>query len=463
MTGIYSVIMNAGRGALFAHQKAIEVTGHNIANVNTPGYSRQRVNLATNDPISVGIGLVGGGVRATEIQRIYDRFLGLQINNENQNLGRWEAQKGALERVEIVFDETSGYGLNQAMSEFWNAWQDLVNNPSGHVERVTLLAKSETMATTFNNMYSNLEQIQKDMDTNIKGTAGEINLIAEQIADLNQKIVQVETGGINANDYRDSRDLLLKELSSLIDFDFFEDSNGSITVLVANGKPLVRNYFSWDLSTETNPDGLQNIVWDDNNGNTVDITNDISGGKLKGWLEVRDVAIEDYKTRLDNMASSIITEVNNSHTAGFDLNSNPGEVFFTGTSASDITVNTNIAGDVNLIAASGTALGVPGDNSNAIAVAELQNGTFMSGGTATYDDFYNSLVSDVGIAVQSAGINYDHQEAMVSSLDNYRESISGVSLDEEMVNLIKFQHAYDAAAKLFRTVDELMDTLINMA
>ena len=142
------------------------------------------------------------------------------------------------------------------------------------------------------------------------------------------------------------------------------------------------------------------------------------------------------------------------------MNGVAGINFFTGSSASDISANPAIAGDVNLVAASGT--GAPGDNSNAIAIANLQNSLLMSGGTATYDDFYNSLVSDVGIAVKSAQTNYDHQAAMVSSLDNYRESISGVSLDEEMVNLVKFQHAYDAAAKLISAVDEMMNTVMNM-
>ncbi|MBW1700778.1 MAG: flagellar hook-associated protein FlgK [Deltaproteobacteria bacterium] len=462
MTGIYGVILNSGRGALLAQQKAIEITGHNIANVNTPGYSRQRVNLAANDPLYSGIGLMGGGVRATEIQRIYDRFLGLQINNENQNLGRWEARKGALERVEIIFDESSGYGLNQAMSEFWNAWQDLANNPSGHVERVTLLAKSETMATTFNNMYSNLEQVQKDIDTSIRGTVEEINLIAQQVADLNQKIVEVEVNGQNANDYRDSRDLLLRELSSMIDINTFENNDGSVTVSVGSGKPLVESIFAWSLSTETNASGLQDIVWVDSDGNTTDITNDISGGKLKGWIEARDVAIPDYLDRLDDLAANIISEVNALHSNGFGLDGSTGNDVFTGTSASDMAVNQLIADDVNLIAAAGSAGGVPGDNSNAIAIANLQNDLLMGGNTATFDDYFNSIVSDVGSGVQNATVNFNHQYSMVEHLDNYRESISGVSLDEEMVNLVKYQHAYNAAAKLISLVDELLNTVISM-
>jgi len=453
-------LLDIGRGALLAHQKAISITGHNIANVNTPGYSRQRVILATSPGMTSMPGQMGTGVRASDIQRIYDQFLGSQINTESYNQGKWEAQKSSLERVEIIFDETTGFGLNQAMGDFFNALQDLANNPAGHTERQVLLAKSEIMTETFNKISSDLNQLQNDLDSNIEGTVIEINTIAGEISDLNFKIGDIEKSGQNANDLRDKRDLYLKELSSMIDISTFEGNDGQVTVSVGSGTPLVQPPYAFSLSTATNASGHENVLWVNRDGSTVDITNDISGGKLKGWIDVRDVAIENYKTSLDNLASSMITEVNNLHTGGFDLNSVAGVNFFTGSLASDISVNPVIAGDVNLIAASGT--GAPGDNSNAIAIANLQNSLLMSGGTATYDDFYNSLVSDVGIAVRSAHVNYDHQTAMVSSLDNYRESIAGVSLDEEMVNLVKFQHAYDAAAKLISTVDEMLNTVMNM-
>ncbi len=461
MPDIYG-ILNVARGALLTQQRAIDVTGHNIANVNTPGYSRQRVNMQTNTPIPFRPGQMGTGVNAVEIQRIYDRFLGVQISNENQNLGRWEAQKDGLKKVEMILNETTGYGLNQAMSEFWNAWQGLVNNPSGHTERTLLKTKSEILANTLNKIYSDLEQIQKDADNSIKGTTQQINRITDQIADLNQQISQVEVTGQNANDLRDRRDLLLNELSSMIDITTSEGDHGKVTVFVSGGRPLVQGNSSWDLSTETNASGLQNIVWLDGTGSSVNITDGISGGKLKGWIEVRDVSIPGYLSRLDDLAATIISEVNTLHQGGFDLNGNSGEVFFTGTSASHIAVNPNIVNDVNLIAASGTPGGVPGDNSTAIAIANLQYALTMSGGTATFDDYYNSVVSDVGNDVQSASINFDHQTSMVNHLNNYRESISGVSLDEEMINLIKFQHAYDAAAKLITTADELLNTVINM-
>ncbi|MCK4618612.1 MAG: flagellar hook-associated protein FlgK [Desulfobacterales bacterium] len=460
MSNVYG-ILNTARTALLTQQKAIDVTGHNIANVNTDGYSRQRVNMATNAPYSSQPGQTGTGVRAAEIQKIYDRFLGAQINNENQNLGNWEAQKGVLERVEIIFDESSGYGLNQAMSEFWNAWQDLANNPSDYAERAALLAKSETMTATFNNIYSNLEQIQIDIDTSIMGTVKEINSIAERIAGLNQKIALTEVGGQNANDYRDSRDLLLNELSLMINIDSFENSDGKVTVLVAGGRPLVENISSWNLSTKADDSGFQNIAWTDSDGNMVDITDSISGGKLKGWLEVRDVTIPDYLSKLDDLAEGIITEVNDLHKAGLGLNdvSVVGRNFFTGTTATNMAVDVD---DVNNIAAAGSSDGLPGGNSNAIEIANLQNALKMNSDTATFDDYYNSLVTDVGSGVQKATVNFDHQSSMVTHLDNYRESVSGVSLDEEMVNLIKFQHGYNAAARLISVADELLDRVISM-
>ena len=455
-------ILNTGRTALLTQQKAIDVTGHNIANVNTDGYSRQRVNMETNEPYSSQPGQTGTGVRAAEIQRIYDRFLGAQINNENQNLGNWETQKGVLERVEIIFDESSGYGLNQAMSEFWNAWQDLANNPSDYAGRAALLAKSETITATFNNIYSNLEQIQTDIDTSIMGTVKEINSIAERIAGLNQKIALTEVGGQNANDYRDSRDLLLKELSLKINIDSFENSDGKVTVLVAGGRPLVENISSWNLSTQPDVDSdFQDIAWTDSDGHLVDITDSISGGKLKGWLEARDVTIPDYLSKLDNLAEGIITEVNDLHKAGLGLNdvSVAGRNFFAGTTATNMAVDVD---DVNNIAAAGSFDGLPGGNSNAIEIANLQNALKMNSDTATFDDYYNSLVSDVGSGVQKATVNFDHQSSMVTHLDNYRESVSGVSLDEEMVNLIKFQHGYNAAARLISVADELLDRVISM-
>jgi len=461
MTHLYG-ILNVAKGALHTQQKAIDVTAHNIANVNTPGYSRQKVNMVTSHPLSSEPGQLGTGVQAAAIQRMYDSFLGIQINTESQSLGKWEAQKDSLQKVEMILDESSGYGLNGALSEFWNAWHDLVNEPSSQTERAVLLAKSESLANIFNRISADLKQIQRDLDTRISGTVQEINRIADRIAGLNEQIAQVEASGRNANDLRDGRDLLLTELSSMIDINTSEGPDGKMTVLLSGGRPLVQNGTSWDVSIETNASGLQDILWLDGSGGSVNITETISGGALKGWLQVRDGSVPSYLSRLDDMAAGIIQAVNNLHSSGFGLDGSTGNDFFVGTTASDIGIHPNVLGDPRSIAAAGTASGVPGDNSIAIAIAGLQDDLTMDGNTATFGAYYNSIIADLGGAVQEAAANYDHQSAMVEQLTGVRESVSGVSLEEEMVNLIRFQHAYEAAAKLVSTTDELLETVIAM-
>ena len=463
MTNIYG-ILNTGRTALFAQRKAVDVTGHNISNVNTPGFSRQRVNLETNTPMSSSPpGQLGTGVRAAEIQRIYDRFLGDQINRETSDMERWDSQKSALERVEMILNESSEYGLSSAMSEFWNSWHDLANNPEDQPQRTVVVEKAKSLANRFQKIYRDLMQVQEGLDRNLDANVQDINLMSEQIAHLNMKIFSIENSGDNANDYRDQRDLIIEKMSSIIDITSFEDPDGKVTVLVGNGRPLVENVYSWDLATRINPStGFKDILWANGDGDYVDITNNITGGEIKGSLEVRDVKIPEYFNGLDSLAGDIITELNSLHANGFGLDGSSANDFFNGTTAYDIRVNPTITADLNRIAVASVLTGIPGDNTNAIAILNLQHGLIMSGGTSTFDDYYNSLVSNIGSDVQEAERNSDHQNEIVTHLVNTRETISGVSLDEEMVNLIKFQNAYDSAAKLISVVDELLTTVLNM-
>jgi flagellar hook-associated protein 1 FlgK len=563
MTDIYGVL-SIGNKALAAQQKGIYVTGNNIANINTPGYTRQRLNMSNDFPVDSSIGPLGTGVRAIEVERIYQRFLGVQINNETQSLGKWEANKDMLERVEMILDESEGYGLSQVMSEFFNAWQDLANNPSGPVERSVLAAKSEMLAMTFAKNYQDLQTVQRDIDTMISGSVEEVNLLSEKIVSLNQKIIQMESGGDTANDYRDQRDLLLNELSELIAINSFETAGGGVTVSVGSGQPLVEGTNAYRLSTQVNAFGHQNIVWVDAANNTVDITDTISSGKIKGWLNARDLDIRNYLSRLDTLAQRLMEEVNTLHASGYGLDGSTGNDFFTGaaaasgvldsaltvtaeeggagniaimlldggTAGSETVTTDPVTGDIRIaiedgvstqaqiaaalqahsgiasVAASAPAavwnLGSgtdtvtlsggssaaamqvnpaivlddqliaaaesfdtipgdkPGDNGNAIAIANLKTSMTMKGNTSTFGAYYESYIGEVGNAVQQADSYYSHQDQMVSQLGNYRESISGVSIDEEMVNLVKFQNAYQAAAKLISTADEMMQTVLNM-
>jgi flagellar hook-associated protein 1 FlgK len=226
---------------------------------------------------------------------------------------------------------------------------------------------------------------------------------------------------------------------------------------------------SWALTTVTNAEGHADVSWMNRDGTAVDITDAIRGGEVKGWLEARDGDVQGYLDRLDELADAIITEVNNLHGAGFGTAIDPltgttvtGGNFFAGADASSMGMDAAVAADVGRIAAASTA-GAPGDGTQAAAIAELAQQTLMSAGSASFDEFYTSLVSAVGNDVSTASTNRTYQETMVNHLTDYRESVSGVNLDEEMINLVKFQHAYEAAAKLISTVDEMLETVLNMA
>ena len=365
--------------------------------------------------------------------------------------------------VEIIFDETGGFGLSQAMSDYFNAWQDLSMKPKGMIERQLLISKGEVLANTFNQKYANLESAQKSIDTDISGAVENINQRSARIADLNQKIVDSEINGHSANEYRDQRDLAIKELSALIDISTFEDSDGSVKVTLNGGRTLVEGKSFHNLATQVNPaTGLFDVLWVRPDGSTVDITGNIAGGKIQGWLQSRDVTLPDYMTRLNDLALAIRDEVNREHRGGFGLDGSTNNDFFIGTDASDIEVNVNLVNDHDLIAVASNIDSLPGDGSNAVDIANLQSQAILNGGTATFNEYYNALVSDVGSEVNQIDAYYQHQFNMLTQLENYRESISGVSLDEEMVNLIKFQSAYDASAKLITTTDELIQTVLNM-
>ncbi len=463
-------ILDIGRNALFAQQKGISVTGHNIANVNTPGFSRQKVSLETNYPLTTSPGQLGTGVDAAAIQRVYDRFLGTQIQNETMDLGKREAFLKSLQRLESVLNESTGFGLNQAMGEYWNSWQDLSSNPGGEAERVTLIAKGEALAGTFSQFRGDIVNVQKAADLSIQAAVEDINSLAEQVAGLNDKISQLEFLGQNANDYRDQRDALVNEISMSIDINSYENDDGKVVVLLNSGRPLVEDLSAWRLSTEPDGSGFHAVVWTDHGGGTHDITDRIAGGKLKGWIDARDVAAGEYLDKMDTLAGRMIEEVNTLHSAGFGLVDpatglpHTGNDFFTGTSAADMAVSAAVSADFRTVAASETLTGVPGDNGNAINIANLQSKLTMNGtpGTTTFDEFFNATVSGIGNDVREAANFHQHQKDMVSQLENHRESVSGVSLDEEMIQLVKFQHGYEAAARLVSTVDEMMETIFAM-
>jgi flagellar hook-associated protein 1 FlgK len=460
MSSIYGIV-NSALSALNTYTAAIDVVSTNIGNVSTTGYSRRQVIIQEKATISTVNGVSGSGVEVTSVERVYNAFLTTQLRLANQEMGKYTAQQESLDAVEQVFSDTSDSSLSSALSSFWNSWQDLVNDPSGSTERSILVNSADTLAKEFNSMSSQLSDIQKGIDKSVVGDVAKVNQIVQKIADLNQKLQQVQAAGQDTNSIKDELDLQVANLSELVNINTSTNTNGQVSIQLASGKPLVEGTSTWLLSTQTNDTtGLKDITWSDGTTSTV-VNDDISSGELGGYLDAR-AKITSYQTQLDTLAQSIITNVNALQTSGYDINGDAGVAFFTGTSAADIAVSTAILADTNLVAAASTAAGAPGDGSNASAIADLQNSLILDGGTATFSDYYSALVSKVGSDTQTADDNYSSQSATVLAAQNQRDSYSGVSVDEEETKLILYQNAYAASAKLITVLDDMMKAILAM-
>lgn len=448
-----SGIANTALSALTTYTAAINTTSRNIANAETTGYTRQQAVIEST----------GSTVNVTTVKRIYDSFVTQQLQSANTDLGKWEAEQETIASVEGIFSDTEDCGLSSVLSDFWNAWSDVAADPSDSTARTVLAGAADTLADTFNSMGYDLTDIQNNIDDSIEETVASINDLTQQIADINQKINTATAAGVDTNTYKDTLDSLVLDLSELVDINTSTDSTGQVSIQLADGKSLVEGTTTWSLSTETNSTtGLQDVTWVAESGTETAITDDMSSGKLGGYLEVRDDLIPSYQEQLDSLASTIITQINTLQTTGYDLNGDAGVAFFTGTSAVDIAVNTAIIDDPSLIAASSTADGVPDDGDNATTLAELQNSLILNSGTSTFSDYYAALVSKIGSDVGSIDAYCSSQSDTVELYKNQRDSVSSVSLDEETTRLLLYQSAYSASAKIMTYLDEMLKTLINM-
>ena len=463
MTTINSSL-SIGLSGLNAQQLVMSVIGQNISNVNTPGYSQQQVNLESSFEIQTPDGPMGTGVKADGVSRIVDNYLNGQINDNLQQQGAAQAEnQGLTQANEIFTDEASNNGLSAQMSQFWNAWQALANNPSGSAERTSLVSAGQTMATTIQQKYSSLQSIQSDMDTSISGAVTSVNSIASQISNYNSQIATMEAGGNSANDLLDQRDTLMNKLSGMINFTSSQDSLGRVTITLGDGNELVGTSPNGQLTTVTNASGYQDVAW--SSDPSTPINSSITSGSISGWLNVRDNVVPGYENQLKTLSQQIIQNVNALQSSGTGLDGSTGNAFFTGNSASTIQVNPAIVSNVSLIAAAagGDATDlISGDNTNAVAIAGLQNTLTMNGNSETFDTAYNSLVSNVGTDAKNASNNLDQQTTIGNQLTSQQQSVSGVSLDEQMTNLIQSQSAYSASAKVITTVDQMMATLVSM-
>jgi flagellar hook-associated protein 1 len=448
-----------GRRALQANQLGLAVAGQNIANVNTPGYTRQTLQLS---PAAVG-GLspspIGSGVNIDSVRALRDQFLDARILTETGIAGRYTSERDTLTQVDLVFNDTNNpAGMSQAMQKFFNSFADLEAHPTSVPLRNIVVQQGVNLATTFNSTNSRLEEIRSNADSSLRVLVDEVNSLVADIDDLNRKIALGSSIGANVSELEDRRYLALTKVTELVGAKSFYDSEGKVNITMADGRALLAGDKITELtSVSVAPNGLAEIRMDG-----VAVT--ISDGKIKGIqnaIATTTTAIDD----LDDFTASMVARVNTLHTSGDDLDGTDGVNFFTvpagGVTAANISVSTAITADSRKVVASGNGSG-SGDSSVARNIAALFTDPTSTSGSksGSYSSIFASIVTDVADKVRTADDNILTQTAILTQVTAQRETFSGVSLDEEAIKLLQYQKAYEAAARFLQIADQMTQTIL---
>ncbi|GJL53070.1 MAG: flagellar hook-associated protein 1 [Nitrospirales bacterium] len=550
MAGI-SDIFNIARSGIRANQQGLATTAHNISNIETKGYSRQEVVLETASPAN---GQEASGVRVNEIRRNVDVFLEKQITKLKEDVGRLDARHNFLVQADGIFTEGENSGIAYGLTEFFNAVRDLATNPEGTVQRTVLLGKANSLVDDVNRAAASLDQIRRDADGEIGRHLTTINSLAAEIATLNDSIFRAEASGGAAHDLRDQRQLRVNEMAELIDVSEVDMRDG--LAIMVGGQLLVSGNQANTLLQTPDADNppLNDIAFVRSDGTQLVITSRINDGRVNGLLTLRDTDVVGFQDRLDRTVGVLVNEFNQQHQAGYDLDGDTGNVFFTalspdapiasdsntggaaGTSvsvstASSLTFSTyqisftnsttfdvldatngttvlsaqtytsgnNIvfdgltavisnstgppaAGDVFNVSAhkgaaadlsvaltdtddistSSTSTGIPGNNVNALALVDIHTTRQSTLGNVTLNDYHTITAGNVGSTTREVSLSLDAKEAETEQVETFRESVSGVSLDEELTNLLTFQRGFEASARLLTLADELLQTVLSL-
>jgi flagellar hook-associated protein 1 FlgK len=556
--GAFGGILFTGQQALLAHQTALQVSGQNIANANTPGYSRERAELVSVPSSSTRI--MRSGVHVEEITRAYDRFITTQVAVASSNLKGTQTQADLLGQVEALFNDlnTPETGLSGALEALFQGLHDVAQHPQGLSERSSVLQQGQNVAEAFHQLANGLQGLYQGGNTELGDAVTDVNHLTTQLARLNLQIREREVDPKNhANTLRDQQDLLLKQLAEKINITFLPTDAGQVTVLLGGGRPLVEGGRSFNLATRVDPDDPQRLLVDlnDAQGNGTDVTAQIHSGHIHGLLVGRDTVLPRLQASLDRLAAQLTTSLNQTHSTGYGLDGTTGQDFFVARQVSGQALAANTGGgavqsvsvfdpsqltldDYRLQFTSGGAqptfdivdattgatvisgqnytagatfrfagLAVtladngtppqpgdtillrttqraaqhiavaptllayprqvaaaqslnPGDNTNALALAQIRDTLAIDG--STFGTFYHTLVTSLGVVSQQASRLADNQQTVLTDLENRREALAGVSLDEEQVNLIRFQQAYNAAANFIRIAEEIGQAVLDL-
>lgn len=479
--------LHLGRTAIEAHTKAVEVTGQNIANANTPGYTRQVVLMESVVPnISPGARLVPGqGVRIAGVERIRNEHYADQLIGAGAGQAYWESRRRALEGIEVSFLEPGEGSISEQLNAFFDAWHELSANPESAAVRMGLQSQAAVLTRGVQTTYQRLQALQEDISTELETRVTQVNKIAEEIAVINEQLIFMGALGERSNELLDQMDLRLAELSELVDLRRRFRDNGAVEVFIG-GRLLVQNDRTFAIRIGDGEDGKRQII------GPHDDVYAFESGKICALLDTHNEIIPSYQSALDDLVTGLVGEVNGWHSGvrdvdgqqwrNYDLEGRPGGVFFEAVDVGSLIpaslqfeVNSAILGDHTRIAAASSPVpdpgnldaqldpALPGDGAGALAIARLRDAAIIGhdGEAASPTDFYRGLIGRLGVEGQESERMHTAYSAVTEQLERRQEAVSGVSTDEEMLNMLRSQHAFNAAAKFLSTADDMLAVLIN--
>jgi flagellar hook-associated protein 1 FlgK len=445
-------VFSIAKSSLFAHQQALAVTSANLANANNPAYSRQVALFGTLPPDHRASFSFGTGVAVQDVMRIRNNVTDIQIRAYNQNYYDAEKKSVVLRQIESLFSEPD-YGLSNLMTKFFNSWDELALDPQSLELRTSVVQSAQMMAEKISTIHQGISQTRLDNRAEAKDITSRINGILKQLNTVNKQIFEGAAVGSSVNDLVDTRDAMLEELSQYVNINVSIDENQVANVSIG-GVFAVDGLHYQQFEVDHNNDKLSLITTD--NGAKAQL----SGGSLNALLKLHNNELPKQLATLDELAISLMENVNSIHSQGFSITDPPltGIDFFTEYKNGKLEINEDILEDPYYIAISED--GMSGDNAIAIRLAELKNDEVLNGKTLSdhYSDFITSIANDLNLQEQ----NVETYSLVLTQLQQTKLAYSGVSTDEEMMNVMKYQRSYDAAAKLITVADELMQTLLTL-
>ncbi|MCE5236801.1 MAG: flagellar hook-associated protein FlgK [Clostridiaceae bacterium] len=481
--------LEIARTGLFLSQKMINLAGHNIANASTAGYTRQRVVSEAIDPASyisrftvAANGRVGGGARTQSLEQVRDAFIDKELRREYSGQGYWSKRADSLNYIETMFDETDSSSLTKSLDGFIDALKEFSENPSSTEMRTNLRQSGIMLTDAFHMFYEQLAEYQAAQNDSMATTVESINSTLKNIAAYNKSIASYELSGEMANDLRDKRNLELDKLSQFVNIEYSYDSDGYLSIKTGT-QELLNHITVNGLGVETNADGFYDVVFA-GSGDALNYTS----GELEGYRQMRDgdaaddMGIPYLMHSLDLLAQSLAREMNAIHSAGYTLATagkastdgiNLFEVpsgGYSGITAGNFSLSAEVLADINMFAASSEPTYVSqdgtqanqGDANKALLLYELCSSNSLGlTSVSSFQGYLQGFMTSIGIEAGNTNTMLDTQNAVVENLETRKESVSGVSVDEEMVNLIKAQQMYSASSRIITAIDEALETLIN--